>query len=962
MPSSSDKRSYGYIGNRRPKKVSRPAPIRKDPAPRKPKKPRRKRKRGSFFVYILGLLVIGFLFSTIAVAWMSRDLPDPDRLTDRQVAQSTKIYDRTGEHLLFEVFADEKRTLVELSDIPDHLINGVIATEDTEFFEHRGIRPLSIIRAVLQGLLPGKRIQGTSTLTQQLVKNAILSNERKISRKVKEIILSVRLEQKYDKEQILKIYFNEIPYGSTNYGIESASQSYFGKPVSELTLAESATLAGMPKAPSRYLNDKEALLERRNFVLKRMYDEGFISEQEKGESQEEELELDVTYGNIKAPHFVLHVKELLVEKYGEQIVDSGGLNVITSLDWDMQQAAEKAVSEVSEERFEEAQANNASLVAVDPDTGHILAMVGSRDFLDEEIDGQFNVATQGLRQPGSSFKPIVYTAAFEKGYTPETVLFDVETNFAVAGDDYEPKNYDLEEHGPVSMRQALQGSLNIAAVKALYLVGPLKGVEFAERLGYSTLSQGDFGLSLVLGGGEVKLLEHVSAYGIFANEGVRHTPVSILRVEDNTGDILEEWKKSKGERVLEEETAHLISNVLSDDSARAYAFGTGGVLTLPDRPVAAKTGTTNAYVDAWTVGYTPSLVAGVWAGNTDNTPMKRGFGGSKVAGPIWRQFMTEVMSGKPVESFPEPPENDAEKAALRGSAGGNITLKVDKVTGKLATSSTPERYIVERTYIQPHSILHYVDKDEPRAKQPSNPGRDSQYTIWEDAIKDWIKRTREENPDWEISFEEPPTEYDDLHSLELIPSLEVVFPAPSSTLNSRQIDTDIRVSAPRGVSKVTYKIDGKYVGVVRQHPFNLNYHADYLDPGPHTLTILVEDDIGNRITEEVSFNLNVSKVNPAVFFTSESLTIATNEFPKTLLLDHRKKDEIEEILFYTIPTDQRAEGERRIGQMSDLTNLFNNQISFSWKNAPETGSYHLIAKVKTKTGTRESDRIDIQIR
>lgn len=960
MPSS-DKRSYGYIGQKRPQKPKRQAPVYKQRPPKRPKRKKVRKNRGPFFVYFLGFLVVCFLFSTIAVAWMSRDLPDPDRLTDRQVAQSTKIYDRTGEHLLFEVFADEKRTLVELSDIPDHLINGVIATEDTAFFEHKGIRPLSILRALVQGLLPGKRIQGTSTLTQQLVKNAILSNERKISRKIKEIILSVRLEQKYDKEQILKIYFNEIPYGSTNYGIESAAQSYFGKPTSELTLAESATLAGMPKAPSRYLNDKEALLERRNFVLKRMHDEGFISQQEKEDAQEEELELDVTYGNIKAPHFVLHVKELLVESYGEQAVDSGGLKVITSLDWEMQQSAEKAIQEVSEERFEEAQANNASLVAIDPDNGHILAMVGSRDFLDEDIDGQFNVATQGLRQPGSSFKPIVYTAAFEKGYTPETVLFDVETNFAVAGDDYEPKNYDLKEHGPVSMRQALQGSLNIAAVKALYLVGPLKGVDFAERLGYSTLSQGDFGLSLVLGGGEVRLLEHVSAYGIFANEGVRHEPVSIISVEDNTGDILEEWKKSKGERVLEEETAHLISNVLSDDQARAYAFGTGGVLTLPERPVAAKTGTTNAYVDAWTVGYTPSLVAGVWAGNTDNTPMKRGFGGSKVAGPIWRQFMIEALQGKPVESFPEPPENDAEKPALRGSAGGNITLKVDKVTGKLATSSTPERYIVERTYIQPHSILHYVNKDDPRAKQPSNPSSDSQYQIWEDSIKDWIKRTKEENPDWEISFEEPPTEYDDLHSLELIPSLEVIFPSPSSTLNSRQIDTDIRVSAPRGVSKVTYKIDGKYVAVVREHPFNLNHRADDLDPGPHTLTILVEDDIGNRITEEVSFNLNVSKVNPAVFFAQEELQLRRDDFPKTLLLNHRKIEEIKSVSISTIPTDQRSEGEKTVGTVTKLDDLFNNQITFSWRNPPETGNYELIAKVKTNVGTFESHRIPLTV-
>jgi len=544
------------------------------------------------FKILLVLFVLGLIGAVGLVVWASKDLPDPNKLSDRQIAQSTKIYDRTGEHILYEVFEDQKRTLITLEELPDYLVQGVIATEDTKFYEHHGIRPLSIVRAVVYGLLPGRRVEGTSTLTQQLVKNAILTSERRYSRKLKEFILSIRLEQVYTKDQILQIYFNEIPYGSTNYGVESAAQSYFGKSASDLTLAEAATLAGLPQQPSRFLNDLDRLKERRNFVLRRMSEEGYITEAEKSVAQAEPLNLDVSYSNIDAPHFVLYVKEKLVEDYGEQLVDTGGLKVITSLDWEKQQIAEQVIEDVGTPKLEEAGANNTSLVAMDPKTGHILAMVGSKDYYDDSIKGQFNVATLGKRQPGSSFKPIIYAAAFEKGYTPNTILYDVVTNFASAGNSYTPKNYDLSEHGPVTMRQALQGSLNIPAVKTLYLVGEKKGVDFAERLGYTTLGEGDFGLSLVLGGGEVRLLDHVGAYATFANDGVRHTPVSILKIEDNKGEILYEWKQDKGEKVLEKNITDTLSNVLSDDAARAYTFGAGGVLTLPGRPVAAKTGTT----------------------------------------------------------------------------------------------------------------------------------------------------------------------------------------------------------------------------------------------------------------------------------------------------------------------------------------------------------------------------------
>ncbi|MFH1946717.1 MAG: PBP1A family penicillin-binding protein [Candidatus Magasanikbacteria bacterium] len=909
------------------------------------KRPHLSRKNKRVLRQKLGVLIItgiafSFLFITIMIAWASKDLPDPDQLTDRKVAQSTKIYDRTGEHVLYEVFADQKRTLVNLEDIPQHLIDGVIATEDTKFYEHHGIRPLSILRAVVYGVFSNKQIGGTSTLTQQLVKNAILTNERSYIRKLKEIILSIRLEQKYNKDQILKIYFNEIPYGSTNYGVESASQSYFGKPVKDLNLSETAVLAGLPKAPSSYLADLDKLKNRRDFVLERMFEEGYISREEADEAQNEPLEIKQKFENIQAPHFVLYVKKQLVEMYGEQVVDTGGLKVITSLDWEKQQAAEQAVED-NLEKLDEAEADNTALVALDPKTGQILALVGSRDFFDEEINGQFDVATLGKRQPGSSFKPIVYTAAFEKGYTPDTVLFDVETDFAVSGKPYKPLNYDLQEHGPVTMRQALQGSLNIPAVKTLYLVGEQAGVDFAERLGYTTLGANNFGLSLVLGGGEVKLIEHVSAFGVFANEGVRQEPLSILKIEDTTGDILYEWKPVKGEKVLEKEITDTISSILIDDEARAYAFGAGGILTLPDRKIAAKTGTTNAYVDAWTIGYTPSLVAGVWAGNTDNTPMKKGFGGSKVAAPIWNAFMREALKNTTPESFPDAPENTAKKPILRGSTGGGVTLKIDKVTGKLATSSTPEKYIEDRTYIPAHSILHYVTKDDPRGPTPENPTNDSQYEIWETAIQDWVTRKQAEDPNWKISFEEPPTEYDTEHLLELIPTLEIVYPMNSSTLYSRQIDTDIRASAPRGITKVTYRLDGRYVGVIKEHPFNLNYYADWLENGNHILMIVVEDDIGNLLESEVSFILEAGIEPSSVSWVGGNQTIKQSDFPRTFMLNHFKLDEITEVKIYK----EKDSNKTLLETIVDFSNLFNNQIIFKWDDVPEKGEYKLIVEI-----------------
>lgn len=912
-----------------------------------------------FFKFCLKIGAVAFVFLLGYTFFVSRDLLllDPNRLRERNVHQSTKIYDRTGEHLLYEIFTDQKRTLTTLDKIPSNLKNGVIATEDKSFYSHFGVRPLSIARAVVYGVFTDRPIGGTSTLTQQLVKNAILTNERSLNRKLKEIILSLRLEQKYSKDEILQIYFNEIPYGSVNYGVEAAALSYFGKSVSELNLEQSATLAGFPKAPSKYLTNPEALKERRNFVLRRMKEEGYLTEDTMKQTQTLPLSLSRKVENIKAPHFVFLIQKQLSEQYGEAMIDTGGLTVITSLDPKAQEAAEKAIAD-KEKLLTEAGANNAALVALDPKNGQILAYVGSRDFQNKEIDGWFDVVSDSRRQPGSSIKPIIYAAAFEKGYTPETILFDTVTNFAVSGKPYTPKNYNLKEHGPVTMRQALQGSLNIPAVKTFYLVGEKKGVEFASRLGYTTFNSGNFGLSLVLGGGEVKMLEHVNAYGVFADNGVYHAPVSILKVQAPDGEILQEWKEDKGKQVIEPKVAATITNVLNDDTARAYVFGARGPLTLSDRPVAAKTGTTDRYRDAWTVGYTPNLVAGIWTGNSDNTEMKQGFGGSRVSGQIWNAFMKEALKEKPIENFPAPPPNDAQKPVLRGATGGGVTLDINKVTGKRSSTSTPAHLVVQRTFVQPHDILHYVNKDNPRGPYPSSPADDPQYLIWERSVQDWITRKKASEPNWSVSFEEPPTEFDDAYSLELIPKLTIYSPIPGSVFRTRHLTANIDVQAPRGVKKVTYLVDKRPIATLESWPFSLDVYVRELENGPHELALYVEDDIGNRLEEIIPFSLEATDEAPYVTWVKGVGTFSQTDFPATFFLNSFKLNKMRELRVYA----QKDSNRTLLTSINNFTNLVNDQIPISWSAPPEPGKWSLTTEITDTSGVvTTGDTFDITI-
>jgi 1A family penicillin-binding protein len=710
----------------------------------------------------LALKISAFAFGAVIIfiaglfLYVSKDLPSPNSFSNRNVVESTKIYDRTGQHLLYDVHGEEKRTIIPFNQIPENVKSATLSLEDQEFYSHHGIKISSIVRSALMDILHRGVAQGGSTITQQLIKNSLLTSERTIIRKIKEVILALEVEQKYSKDDILSMYLNQIPYGSSAYGIESAAQTFFGKAAKDLTLPEAALLAALPNAPTYYSpfgNHTDALIGRKNSALQKMADEGYITKEQMEEAKGVDVlaEISPKQDNIAAPHFVMYIKDYLESKYGEQAVEQGGLKVYTTLDWDMQVAAEQSVVDGAAKNLAN-KATNAALVAMDPKTGQILAMVGSKDYFNKSIDGQVNVAL-AKRQPGSSFKPYVYLTAFTKGYTPETLLFDVPTNFSTdTGKEYKPQNYDGKFHGPVQMKNALAMSLNIPAVKALYLSGVRTSVNTAKNLGISGLNDPDrYGLSLVLGGGEVTLLDHTSAYGTIANKGVKHDKTPILRIEDKSGKILEKFDDNPGQKVIEEKYIASLDYIMSTNDFRAPVFGENNPLKFTDRPVAAKTGTTNEWRDGWTMGFTPSLAVGVWAGNNDNSIMKPGADGIYVAAPIWRAFMDKVLNRYPVEQFPKYEKEETGKAVLDGKLDSQDNLKVCKTDKKvdgqkycLANDSCPDGTSEKKDFSVAHDILYYVKKDDPRGDYPKNPeSSDGQFKGWEKGVQEWIKDNKD---------------------------------------------------------------------------------------------------------------------------------------------------------------------------------------------------------------------------
>ena len=632
-------------------------------------------------VGFVGVLFFMGAAMMIPVLWFFQTLPSPLVLKERDLVLTTKIYARDGETLLYKIYKTQNRSLVSLDEIPKEFVFATIAIEDKDFYKHRGFSLRGIVRAVRINLLKQDVVEGGSTITQQLIKNALLTPERTVWRKIREVVLAIEAELIYSKDEILTMYFNEVGFGGATYGIEEAAEMYFGKKVSELSLAESAYLAGLPAAPtyySPYGTDPERVRQRQRLVLSRMYEDGYISFGEMRSAQSEEVEVLPPSTDIKAAHFVMYVKEKLVEKYGEKMVEQGGLTVVTSLDVNIQEMAKREIEEgVTKQNY--LNVGNGAALVTKAETGEILAMVGSKDYFDEENDGNVNV-TLMARQPGSSIKPVNYAAALLSGYTTTSVLEDSPVTYSFENSKpYSPVNYDGKYRGRVTLREALGSSLNIPAVKVLASYGVEKMISLGEAMGITTWGDRNrFGYALTLGGGEVKMVDMAVVFGTLSNMGEKVELDPILYVEDYKGRVLENYEE-KGEReeVLNSGVAFLISDILSDNKARATVFGVNSPLVVDGHTVAVKTGTTDNKKDNWTIGYTPDYVVAVWIGNNDGAPMSPYLeSGASGAAPIWHNIMGSLLKGEEDKKFEIPPDV--------------IAVKICKVNGYLTCEGCPE--------------------------------------------------------------------------------------------------------------------------------------------------------------------------------------------------------------------------------------------------------------------------------
>lgn len=800
------------------------------------------------------LLIVVFMF-----AWFAKDLPTPGKLRSLVSGSSTRLFDRNLKPL-YTISGEKKRILLESKDIPEVIKQATIALEDHNFYNHPGVDPKGLARALIYGGSRG----GGSTITQQFVSNSLLDKRRTIVRKIKEAILAVELEVLYSKEEILTMYLNEIPYGGNNYGIEAAARSFYGKSAKDLTLVEAATLASLPQQPSTlspYGQNLDRLVARRNFALDEMADLGFIKMEEAEKAKKVKPKFVARRESITAPHFVLYVKDWLVDYFSEELgdkqlaeqkVEEGGLTVVTTLDLEKQIIAEEEIAKAADSTLIRAGASNAGLVSLDPKKGEVLAMVGSIDYFQEQF-GAFNIAT-AERQPGSSFKPIVYAAGFKDKYNPAYVLYDLRTDFG----NYIPNNFDNRFRGPVTVRQALGNSLNIPAVKMAGLVGVDSVIDTAHDLGITTLNDRDrYGLSVALGGGEVRLIDMATAYGVFANKGTLFPTTPILTIKDTENKEIYNHDDAKDDRqVIDPQVAFQVTNILSDVSAKRPVFNFSmNVLTLRDRPVASKTGTTNAYRDAWTVGYTPQIVTAVWAGNNDQTQMNRA-GGSTAAAPIWDGYMERAHEGLPVEDFETPKsiqritvDRLSNKLPIEGSepitdyfARWQIPKEKDDVharvrvcreNGLLADESIPNELTEERVYSYVTSEL------------PENPK-------WEGPVRAWARANGYDK--------RPPTEKCTLSSLTK-PTISITSPSNGGTVSGNFTIT-ASASATSGVKQVEFFIDNVSIFTDKKAPYTTSYNASNLSNGQHTLSAAVISNSGSSASTEITFNVSNDTIAP----------------------------------------------------------------------------------------------------
>lgn len=813
---------------------------------------------GLCFILILGIFMI----------WIATlKIPDIDSFHDRKIVNSTQILDRTGKINLYDIHENIQRKIIPSEEISYRAKQAIIAIEDVNFYQHHGIRISSIIRAGLSQVIPVLKQSGGSTITQQLIKNTILSRERSITRKIKEWVLAVKLEQQLTKDEILTLYLNEAPYGGTIYGISEASRVFFNKQAIDLTITEAAYLAAIPNAPTYYSpyteKGKTRLEVRKNLVLKKMLETGVITGSEYEQAKSEAVVFQkMSDAGGKSMHFVEYIINYLEKKYGPDILATAGLRVTTTLDYELQTVAEKTIHENSLKNETDWNASNSALVAIDPKTGQILSMVGSRDYFDADIDGQFNVVT-APRQPGSSFKPLVYTKAFEMGYEPETVLMDAPTVFSgdcavgnSSPDCYAPENYDNKFAGPISLRNALAQSRNIPAVKLLYLVGVEKVISAAKDWGITTLDKNGnrYGLTLVLGGGETSLLELTSVYSIFANDGVRNKSTGILEVRDANGKLLEQYKPNP-EPVINPESVRRTSSILSDNVARTPLFGANSFLYFGDAQVAGKTGTTNDNRDAWLIGYTPTIAVGVWSGNNDNKPMKKG---SAISGPAWNAYMKAAIEKLGTENFVpygRVANYDELPPVIRGYWQGNDSFTIDTISGGLATQYTPEETREERVIPNPQSILYWIDKNNPTVKQDT-PQSDGQLARWQLGFQSWVRSHPEKIGGVPIK----PNFTDNIHKPEFAPLLSVVVnPDQNNFLTTDEINLNFTTGMKiNPLQKITISYRGRTLETLPPTETNFTFVADHygIGTGNQTIDITLYDSVFNKTTVSKDFVFN----------------------------------------------------------------------------------------------------------
>ena len=824
--------------------------------------------------FALFCLIAGVLVITITLAIFSRDLPNPNTLLERSEQLSTKITDRNGEPI-YEVYGEKHRVLVKLPEVTPDIVHATLAVEDSNFYQHQGVSLRGMLRAV-KNMLFGGSLQSGSTLTQQVVKNAVLTQEQTLSRKLKELVVSLQLENRYSKDEILQMYLNETPYGGQNYGVFTASKAYFNKLPNELTMAESAFLAGLPQSPSRYSpfsSDPSRGIERKNYVLYLMRERGwldskgtrnFISEEEYQKALAEELNFQPSGASFKAPHFVFYVREYLADLLGENVIEQMGLQVKTTLDLKQQDEMQKIVKE----EIDTAKAlnvGNGALVALDPKSGQILAMIGSKDyFAPSEPEGCISGTTgEGSclfepnlnvvlaeRQPGSSIKPITYATMLEQGYSVAFPFLDVPSVFrgADGGKDYKPVNYDGRFRGIVPLRNALAGSLNIPAVKAIQIVGVENMIKQAKKMGITSFENTNrYGPALTLGGGETRLLEMVGAYSVFASGGLYRAPTPILEIKDAKGNVIYSYRDSGGERVLSEEVSYLISDVLSDDGARADAFGANSLLNIGGQEVAVKTGTTDDKRDNYAIGYTKDAIVGVWVGNNNNDAMKNIASGISGATPIWRRAMLSLIKDKPPNFF------DPVKGVKK--------VEVDRLTGMLPYDDHDRRGEWFVASSEPTSVSPWykkleiceVDgrianddcKDADKTKTKTFIDIQAERPEWQDDVDKWVGENFKDQDEYfppkmtsELEFDGDDVKKED-------PVVVIVNKA-----DGQEVPLGFRVSAEvssaRDIDRVRFYMDGNEVGSDKSYPYGHNFELSPNQTGIHEFRAKVTDENGNE--------------------------------------------------------------------------------------------------------------------